>query len=109
MEFVDDLADSNRDKQSAQASNAVLQAIQHKKQLTFSAEKCELLKINSKDDTYLKVNGRSMKQVDVVCYLGDHFNHQGNNSDLCEERVTKTKGTIIGLCSLCKGINIENK
>ena len=48
MEFVDDL-DPNRDKQSAQASNAVLQAIQHKKRLTFSAEKCELLKINSKD------------------------------------------------------------
>ena len=29
MEFVDDLADPNRDKQSAQASSAVLQAIQH--------------------------------------------------------------------------------
>ena len=109
MEFVDDLADPNRDKQSAPASNAVLQAIQHEKRLTFSAEKCELLKINSKDDTYLKVNGRSMKQVDVACYLGDHFNRQGNNSDLCEERVTKAKGTIIELCSLCKGINIENK
>ena len=109
MEFVDDLAAPNRDKQSALASNAVLQAIQHEKRLTFSAEKCELLKINSKDDTYLKVNGRSMKQVNVACYLGDHFNRQGNNSDLCEERVTKAKGTIIELLSLCKGINIENK
>ena len=36
-----------------------------------------------------------MKQVEVVCYLGDHFNRQGNNSDLCKERVTKAKGTII--------------
>ena len=109
MEFVDELADPNRDKQSALASNAVLQAIQHEKRLTFSAEKCELLKINSKDDTCLKVNGRSMKQVDVACYLGDHFNRQGNNSDLCEERVTKAKDTITELCSLCKGINMENK
>ena len=109
MEFVDDLADPNKDKQSAQASNAVLQAIQHEKRLTFSAEKCELLKINSKDDTCLKVNGRSMKQVDVACYLGDHFNRRGNNSDLCKERVTKAKGTIIELCSLCKGINMGNK
>ena len=50
MEFLDDLADPNRDKQSALASNAVLQAIQHEKRLTFSAEKCESLKINSKDD-----------------------------------------------------------
>ena len=65
--------------------------------------------MNSKDDTCLKVSGMSMKQVDVACYLGDYFNCQGNNSDLCEERVTKTKGTIVGLCSLCKGINMENK
>ena len=109
MEFVDDLADPNRDKQSALASNAVLQAIQHEKRLAFSAEKCELLKINSKDDTCLKVNDRSMKQTDVAYYLGDHFNRQGNNSDLCEERVTKAKGTITELCSLCNGINMENK
>ena len=109
MEFVDELADPNRDKHSALASNAVLQATQHEKWLTFSAEKCELLKINSKDDTCLKVNGRSMKQVDVACYLGDHFNCQGNNSDLCEKRVTKAKDSIIELCSLCKGINMENR
>ena len=109
MEFVDGLADPNRDKQSALASNAVLQAIQLEKQLTFSAKKCELLKINSKNATCLKVTARSMKEVDVACYLGDHFNRQGNNSDLCEERVTKAKDTIIELCSLRKGINIENK
>ena len=50
-----------------------------------------------------------MKQVDVACYLGDYFNRQGNNSDLCKERVTKAKGAIIELCSLCKGINMGNK
>ena len=50
-----------------------------------------------------------MKQVDVACYLGDYFNHQGNNSDLCKERVIKAKGTIIELCSLCKGISKGNK
>ena len=77
--------------------------------MTFSVEKCELLEINSKDDTCLKVNGRSVKQVDVACYLGDHFNRQGNNSDFCKERVTKVEGTIIELCSLCKGINMGNK
>ena len=109
MEFVDDLADPNRDKQSTRASNAVLQAIQHEKRLTFSADKCESLKINSKDDTCLKVYGMSMKQVDLASYLGDHFNRQGNNSDLCKERVTKAKDTIVKLCSLRKRINMGNK
>ena len=45
MEFVDDLADPNRDKQSAQASNAVLQAIQHEKRLTFSSGNVNCLKL----------------------------------------------------------------
>ena len=53
MEFVDDLADPDRDKQSTLASNAVLEAIQHEKRLTFATEKCELLKINSKEHTCL--------------------------------------------------------
>ena len=108
MEFVDDLADPYRGKQSALASNAVLETIHHEKRLTFSAQKCELLNINSKDDTCLNVNARSIKQVDVACYLGDHFNRQGNNSDLCKEKVTKAKGTIIELCSVCKGVNMGN-
>ena len=45
VEFVDDLADQNRDKHSALASNDLLEAIQREKRLTFSSEKCELLKI----------------------------------------------------------------
>ena len=103
MEFVDDLADPDRDKQSAPASNAVLQAIQHEKRLSFPTEKCELLKINSKDDTCLKVNGRSMKQVDVACYRGDHFNRQGNNSDLCKERFTRLKASSSNYVPCAKG------
>ena len=69
MKFVDDVADPNRDKQLALTSNAALEAIQHEKQLTFSTEKCELLKINSKETVihaFKNVNGRSMKQVDVA-------------------------------------------
>ena len=58
-----------------------------------------LLKINSKDDTCLKVNGRSMKPVDVVCYLGDHFNHQGNNSDFCKDRLTKAPSSNYVPCA----------
>ena len=50
-----------------------------------------------------------MKHVDVACYLGDHFNRQDDDSDLCKERVKKAECTIIELCSLCKGINMGNK
>ena len=39
MEFVDDIADPNREKACAIASNSVLEAIQHEKRISFSAEK----------------------------------------------------------------------
>ena len=51
----------------------------------------------------------SLSAVDVACHLDDHFNSQGNNSDLCKERVTKARGTIIEVYSLCKGIKMGNK
>ena len=38
----------------------------------FSEEKCELLKVNSKvGDATIQVNGKSVKTVRVVRYLGD--------------------------------------
>ena len=47
MKFVD-IADPSRDKTSAIAINSNLETIQHEKRIPFSAEKCELLKINRK-------------------------------------------------------------
>ena len=45
VESVDDLADPNRDKQSALASNAVLEAIQHEKQLVSPLRNVNCLKL----------------------------------------------------------------
>ena len=47
-EFVDDTVDPNSDEISAKFSNRIVEQIQFVKRLTLSAEKCELLKINSK-------------------------------------------------------------
>ena len=59
----------------------------------FSEEKCELLKVNSKaGDATIQVNRKSVKNVRVVRYLGDHFNFKGNNKDLSKERVKRLKG-----------------
>ena len=109
MEFADDLANPNKDIKSATVSNSVLENIQHEKQGTFLAEKCELLNINCKGNDSLMVNGTNIELVDSVRYLGDHINTKGNNFYMCKERSTKAKGTVIELWSLCKGLNFGSK
>ena len=64
MEFVDDIADPNSDVISAKFSNRIVEQIQFEKRLTLSAEKCELLKINSKCN--LTVNNEKIKLVNVA-------------------------------------------
>ena len=74
--------------------------------LKFSTEKCKLLKINSKtnDDT-VSISGEKVEIKNSFRYLEDIFNSQGNNSDLCKDRLGRAIGTSIEIISLCKEVN----
>ena len=89
VKFVDDIVDPSRDKAGAIASNSVLEAIQHEKRMSFSVEKCELLKINC------------TKVIESARYL---TNLKGDHSDTWRKRHVKTKGTSVELCSLSRGL-----
>ena len=99
MEFVDDITDPNSDKNSALTSNRI---IEHEKRISFSFEKCELLKMNSRDKQgNIMVNGEIIKPVEDARYLGDKFNSKGNYTDLCKDRIDRAKGSTFELiCSL---------
>ena len=105
IEFVDDIADPSREKASAIASNSVLEAIQHEKRISVSAEKWELLKINCNNSDGFKVNGIGIKEVESARYLGDLFNIKRGNSDTCRQKHLKAKGTSVELCSLNRGLS----
>ena len=74
--------------------------------LNFSTEKCRLLKINSKanDDT-VSISGEKVEIKNSFRYLGDIFNSQGNNFDLCKDRLGRTVGTNIEIIFLYKEVN----
>ena len=109
MKFVDDIVDASREEASAIASNSVLEAIQHEKRISFSAEKCELLKIKRNNSDGLKVNGIGIKVVESARYLGDLLNIKGDNSDTCRERHLKAKGTSVELCSPSRGLSFGSR
>ena len=103
LEFVDDLADPNHSSMSAHVSNSVIEQIQFEKRLKFSAKKCELLAIGSDDAGYtLDINGRTIKHVSTVKYLGDILNAQGSNVDMIKSRVDRCHGSVTELISICK-------
>ena len=103
LEFVDDLADPNHSLTSAHLSNSVIEKIQFEKRLKFSAEKCELLAIGSDGAGYtLDVNGRTIKHVSSVKYLGDILSAQGSNVYLTKSSVDRCHGSVAELVSICK-------
>ena len=84
-----------------------MENMQDKKILTFSAEKCESLRINPKPysvGAILTVNNAQVKMVEFTCYLGDYFNTGGDNTTLCKERCFRAKGSTVELIALCKEI-----
>ena len=110
LEFVDDIADPNSDRNSAIASNRIIEQIQHEKRISFSFEKCELLKMNSKaKQGNIMVNGENIKTVDTAKYLGDKFNSKGNYTDLCKDRVDRAKGSTFELIALCKEVKFGTR
>ena len=80
LEFVDDIANPSNSRQTAVLSNKLSENIQHERRVNFSAEKCELLKINSIGNDGLLLNGEDFKSVRKVRYLGDVFSDKGDNS-----------------------------
>ena len=71
LELIDDIADLYDDMISAQIICKVMENMQDKKRLTFSVEKCELLRINPKPSSAgasLTVNNAEVKMVEFARY-----------------------------------------
>ena len=99
LEFVDNIANPSSSKQTALISNRLLENIQHEKCVNFSAEKCELLKINSIGNDGLLLNGDKIKSVSqkskvpnwVMCSMIKEITLNCAWTDMI-----KLKGTITG-------------
>ena len=93
LEFVDDIADLNSGSENAANSNKIIVGIQERKRLTFAAEKCRILKINSFDFlNTVCVKGEDLKVVTQFKYLGDVLNSRGDNSEMIKDRSWKGCG-----------------
>ena len=56
------------------------------------------------DDTVI-ISGEKLEIENCFRFLWDMFDSQGNNSDLCRDRLGRAAGTSIEIVSLCKEVN----
>ena len=103
-------ADPNSDRNSALASNRIIEQIQHEKRISSSFEKCELLKMNSKyKQGNIMVNGENIKTVDTARCLGDKSNSKENYTLLCKDRVDRAKCSTFELIALCREVKFGTR
>ena len=107
LEFVDDIADLNGGSENAANSNKIINVgIQEYERLTFAAEKCRILKIDSSDfSNSVCVKGEDLKVDPQFKYLSDVSNSREDNSAMIKDRVGKAVGTTNEIISLCKEVN----
>ena len=106
FKFVDDLADPNHSSMSAHVSNSVIEQIQFEKRLLRNVSFLLLVLIDA--GYTLDINGRTIKHVSTVKYLGDILNTQGSNVDMIKSRVDRCHGSVTELISLCKEAHSGN-
>ena len=97
------------DDKCAANSNKIIVGIQERKRLTFAAEKCKILKINSSEfSNSVCVKGEDLKVDTQFKYLGDVLNSSGDNSAMIKDRVRKVVGTTNEIISFCREVNFGN-
>ena len=108
LAFVDDIADININPDNADAAHMKALTFAARKKLSHSVDKCLLLIQNEKrgvSPPQLVIDDVVMKIVDIIKYLGDLFNKQGNNKDLIEDRVKRGIQAKTGIIAFLKENN----
>ena len=101
--FMDDINCLNENMDDVIMSHQRVVWFSKKKRLELNEKKCAIMMVNGKDYDALpelNVNGKIMKQLEEITYLGDKFNSKGNNVSLVKDRVDKGESVIVNVFAL---------
>ena len=111
LAFVDDLIDVNDTCEDTVKSHSNAIKFSDKKKLNFSTSKCASMIINKRvTDKYpeLFIKKEQVQIVQLLKYLGDIFNANGNNDDLINDRYARGTKAMISIYAfmreICLGI-----
>ena len=92
LDFADDIALLSSTRQHIQAKTDKLTHKAERVGLKVNVDKCKLLRINSRSNDVLEVNGRGIEDVDRFVYLGATVSKEGGGTEDIQNRVVKARG-----------------
>ena len=92
LDFADDIALLSSTRQHIQTKTDKLAHEAERVGLKVNVDKCKLLRINSRNNDVVEVNGRGIEDVDRFVYLGATVSKEGGGTEDIHNRVVKARG-----------------
>jgi len=77
--------------------------------LKVNEDKCKLLRINSRNNGVVEVNGRGIEDVDRFVYLGATVSKEGRGTEDIHNRVVKARGIFLKLKKIWSSNSIRRR
>ena len=77
--------------------------------LKVNVDKCKLLRINSRNNDMVEVNGQGIEDVDRFVYLGATVSKEGGGTEDIHKRVVKARGVFMRLKKIWSSHSISRR
>ena len=77
--------------------------------LKVNVDKCKLLRINSRNNDVVELNGRGIEDVDRFVYLGATVSKEGGGTEDIHNRVVKARGVLLRLTKIWSSHSISRR
>ena len=109
LDFADDIALLSSTRQHIQTKTDKLAHEAERVGLKVNVDKCKLLRINSRNNDVVEVNGRGIEDVDRLVYLGATVSKEGGGTEDIHNRVVKARGVFLKLKKIWSSNSISRR
>ena len=109
LDFADDIALLSSTRQHIQTKTDKLAHEAERVGLTVNVDKCNLLRINSRNNDMVEVNGKGIEDVDRFVYLGATVSKEGGGTEDIHNRVLKARWVFMRLKKIWRSHSLSRR
>ena len=109
LDFADDIALLSSTRQHIQTKTDKLAHEAERVGLTINVDKCKLLRINSRNNDMVEVNGKGIEDVDRFVYLGATVSKEGGGTEDIHNRVLKARWVFMRLKKIWRSHSLSRR